>query len=817
MKWITQHFRLSYILLLALVVGACSSGGGGGSAPPPADTTVGGSVVKGTIKNALVEIFAIESGSVAAQPLETTTTDANGDYSFTLDPNFSGSVMIQVSDNNDPGTPSTMTCDVVSGCGTFNFGDDMPLGSIVLKTVVANVTGGSEQTAAVTPYTLMAAEYAMTLGGLSSDNIAAANSQVGNLLGVNNIVLTDPPDITTQTPDESSFNESKYAYLVAAVASLAQQSFGGDIAAAVSALASSYADNGGQLTSAELVNDDTVISLADLASHANMQAVMNNADGQVQNALDSLLFIAQATPGLTTTEPSPTTGLGEVETVKAFVADVRTWGNVIDQEINNSTNTFGDEADMAGVTFDAAGPLLADAFEHAITAAFEAYITGATIDLSTFTFPVIDPLNPTPTATGTATVTDDGTNTTVVLSGTIDDVTTNFTIVAPSLDNGGNLIGTTFDVSISGLTIQNASAAITAESGSVGIVYPASVDLTAWVNDTITEPFPDPDSGSLELTNVAITEVDSMDPVSFSGSLSATIVGSKGDTDAVVRDINGFVVQYNPASVSLSGELSNSANSFTAHMSATMDNADTFMPLPGPQVGDVSTGIGSYAFSNAGNTLTITTPDLVRTIEFNEQTQIVTVTEVYGQYAPPPSTISNYVSMNDYLNSGSYYIYYPIYTWVDNEGYYEVPLPLVWDPSGDSLDGTLFSADSAPDEDANNFRILSDINITFTAQLDGLPQAMFSVIGNRTGFEEGDAMLTIAYGGRQIVVTANIANNDATGSIVITNQDGVVITYDRSDVTNNGIITYNGTKYADIEEVNGVTIIRYIDGYFDSL
>jgi arginine deiminase len=133
------------------------------------------------------------------------------------------------------------------------------------------------------------------------------------------------------------------------------------------------------------------------------------------------------------------------------------------------------------------------------------------------------------------------------------------------------------------------------------------------------------------------------------------------------------------------------------------------------------------------------------------------------------------------------------------------------------LDGTLFSADSAPDEDANNFRILSDINITFTAQLDGLPQAMFSVIGNRTGFEEGDAMLTIAYGGRQIVVTANIANNDATGSIVITNQDGVVITYDRSDVTNNGIITYNGTKYADIEEVNGVTIIRYIDGYFDSL
>ena len=818
MKLISRIFVPLNILLFTLAINACSSGGGGGTPPPPpANTNVAGSVVKGTIKNALVEIFAIEGGIVASTPIETTTTDAdNGKYSFTLAPNFSGPIMIVVRD--DPNGTSTMTCDVVTGCGTYSFGADMPLGDIELKTIVANVTGGSAQTAAVTPYTLMAAEYAMTLG-LTSDNIAAANSQVGNLLGINNIVITEPPNIT-QTPNGNNYNESKYAYLIAAVASLAEQNFGGDIAAAVSALVNSYANNGasdGQLLSSESVDDPNVISLAELAAHANMQAAMNGADGQVQNALDSLHAIALASTDYTSAQPSPTSGLGDVEKVKSFVADVRTWGNVIDQEIQNSGNTFDQQVDMADVTFDIASPLLSNAFDNAFTAAGEAYVTGNNIDLSTYSFPV-DPMNPVPVvATGSVTVTNNASSTTVVLNGVIDGVTTSFTLEAPLLDNG-NLAGTQFDLTVSNLSIQNAAAAITAESGTIGITYPASIDLTSWMDGTSLDPFPDPDSGSLALTNVAITEVDSSDPVSYSGSLSATVVGSKGNTDAVVRDEFGYVVQYNPASISFDGELSNSANSITAHISAVMDNADTFMPLPGPQIGDVRTGIGSYAFSNGNNTLTITVPGLVVTISFDTTTGNVTVLEQYTYYTNGPFIVaSGLTSLNDYLISIP--STNPItWIWVDNEGYYEIQPPETWTLGVDgSLDGIIISPDSAPEEDATNFRALSDINIRFNAQLDGLPEATFWVTGNRTGFEAGDATMTIAYGGRRIEISAEIANNDATGTITITNQDQVVIIYDRSDVTNNGIITYNGTKYADIEEVNGITIIRYTDGYFDSL
>jgi len=121
------------------------------------------------------------------------------------------------------------------------------------------------------------------------------------------------------------------------------------------------------------------------------------------------------------------------------------------------------------------------------------------------------------------------------------------------------------------------------------------------------------------------------------------------------------------------------------------------------------------------------------------------------------------------------------------------------------------------DENTVNFRELSDINVTFIAQLEGLPEARFEVTGNRTGYDSGDLHLVIAYGGRRIEISGDFTNGEATGTVNITNQDGVLITYARSDSTTLGEILYQERKYADIEEVNGITLIRYIDGYFDSL
>ncbi|MGD8568316.1 MAG: hypothetical protein PVJ39_09535 [Gammaproteobacteria bacterium] len=845
---LARHAYLLGIFIFILVIGACSSGGGDGGSQngggsigggggdnggggtgggndggsvvpsPSLDTSVNGTVVKGIIKNATVDVFAIDSGAVGTEPVATTTTDDHGNYTFALPTDFSGPVVIIVHDNGNPDNPSTLTCDVVTGCGSgIGFGDDMPLGDVELKATVANITGGADQTAAITPFTLMAAAYAEQLpGGLTAENIATANSKVGNMLGVNNIVTTIPPDITDAAAADSSFNETKYAYLNAAIASLAESDYDGDIKQVMDTLTSNYSGNDGELIGVESTNDNAIISLSEIASHAWWQAGLNNSDGQVQNALDNLNTIAQVSEDQPTdTMPSPTVGLGDLEVVKAFVADTRTWGNVINQEIQNSNaSQFQQKVDMAGITFDTAAPVLTDAFNYGMTAAFEAYMTGPTADtnLASYFLPT-DPV----TASGNITVTNYAASTTVAVYGVINGISTQFTIDAPLPDNG-NLVGDTFELSVTDLNLMGNDAAITGGTGTVTVVYAETTDLTSWLNDPSLVAFPDPDMGNLDISNVAITELTSTDPISYSGSIQVQIVGSKGSqgSETVIKDSLGNVVQYNPAHIDFTGSISNSVNDITGHIAATMVNAHTFMPTQGLQSGDVTPDLGSYGFSADGNTLTIRVPGLTRIIAYDSNTQMIAATEAYDGTPPWVNTFGTYLSLEEYLNSRQPYVSY-IEIHVPGEAYYHVPFPTTWNLQGGMLDGTVVWGDTVPDETPANFRELSDILVSFNAQLDGLPEALFEITGNRTGYDAGNGTVTIAYGGQRIELQADYANGDTTGTVDITNQDGVVITYERSDTATNGVINYNGQKYADIETVNGITIIRYIDGYFDSL
>jgi len=851
MKGLKQSISVAILLISFLALTACSSGGDSGAPPPPqspsgppasSSLTLGGTAVKGIMKNARVEVFAVDDNGIATtSPLVTTTTDGNGDYSITFDTSYSGPVIVVISNNNNPDSPSTMTCDVVSGCGIidpitgpeFIFGDDMPLGNIVLKTAIPNVSGGDALTAAVTPFTLMAAAYAEQLpGGLNSDNIALANSKVGNMLGINNIITTIPPDISSQTSDNSTINESKYAYLISAIASLSQDSSSqGDIAAVLDSLVASYTGNDGELIGVESIDQSTVISLAELANHAMAQASLNGADSQITSALDSLHWIAQSTiDAPTNTTPSPTTGLGDLEVVKAFVADVRTWGNVIDQEIQNNTSEFQQRVDMANTVFDTTAPILSEAFELGFTAAFEAYIAGvnANGDLASY-FDATDPVNPI-SASGTIAVTDNTSTTTVVLDGFIKGIRLRFTAEGPQLDASGSLIGTQYTLQVRDVLIDNPGASqnratITAQSGIISVSYaesfPDGIDLTPWLNGTQTGSgsVPNPDSGSYSLTAVTITEVAVADPISYSGSLQAEIVGSHGSEPnaPVLRDSLGNVVQYNPASIDFTGELRNSTNSITAQVAASMPNAGTFLPLPPLPTGYIHSAIGYYAFSNNNETLTIITPGMTRTFTFNPVDGSVTYHHSSTTYVDSWVLPNTYVSFADFLAArDSWELTQTVYARIDGEGEYIIYSPATWQIAGDTLDGRLLTPESL-DENTVNFRELSDINVTFIAQLEGLPEARFEVTGNRTGYDSGDLHLVIAYGGRRIEISGDFTNGEATGTVNITNQDGVLITYARSDSTTLGEILYQERKYADIEEVNGITLIRYIDGYFDSL
>ncbi len=109
------------------------------------------------------------------------------------------------------------------------------------------------------------------------------------------------------------------------------------------------------------------------------------------------------------------------------------------------------------------------------------------------------------------------------------------------------------------------------------------------------------------------------------------------------------------------------------------------------------------------------------------------------------------------------------------------------------------------------------VGLNFGLQLAGLPKASINITGDRTGLKDGTAMITIAYGTRQIVVNGTVMNGVTTGAMEITNQDGVKMTIiPGADKT--GTLTFNGTAYGTIKELsNGLVKITYADGTFETL
>jgi len=126
-------------------------------------------------------------------------------------------------------------------------------------------------------------------------------------------------------------------------------------------------------------------------------------------------------------------------------------------------------------------------------------------------------------------------------------------------------------------------------------------------------------------------------------------------------------------------------------------------------------------------------------------------------------------------------------------------------------------------EDENNW-LAATIGLDFRLKLAGLPEASINISGNRTAFEERTAIITIRYDGRQIIIDGTFIDNSSednssTGSVAITNQDGVTMYIVGADFdASSGEIEYNGRVYGNITELNnGMTKITYSDGTFETL
>jgi hypothetical protein len=166
------------LLLLFGCGGGSESGDGAVSSASSADGVITGTAIKGPVSNATVKAYAINNGLVGAQ-IGTGTTDAQGNFTLSIG-SYSGPVMLQM-------TGGTYTDEATGISISMQPGDVMT--SIMPQAVAGAVMGGVQ----ITPLTSMAQARAQAMsGGMTSANIAAANTAMGNYFSVNDILYIHP-------------------------------------------------------------------------------------------------------------------------------------------------------------------------------------------------------------------------------------------------------------------------------------------------------------------------------------------------------------------------------------------------------------------------------------------------------------------------------------------------------------------------------------------------------------------------------------------------------------------------------------------------
>lgn len=211
-------------LLVAACGGATNEGVGSGGTG-----YVDGVAIKGPVGNATVSAFGITGGQVSAQ-IGTTTTDANGNFSMAIGA-YTGPVMLQVSGGSytDEATGTSMA---------MAQGDIM---TATLPTVVAGARTGGVQ---ITPVTAMAQTMAQHMtGGMTTANITAANTAMGNYFSVSDVLHVQPMNpLVAGSGAGASQDAQNYGMTLAAMSQYAKTVGLGSSSAMVTAMMNDATD-----------------------------------------------------------------------------------------------------------------------------------------------------------------------------------------------------------------------------------------------------------------------------------------------------------------------------------------------------------------------------------------------------------------------------------------------------------------------------------------------------------------------------------------------------------------------------------------------
>ncbi len=581
------RYGLLYLLLVVFLA-ACGGGGGGGSAPaaiilPPADPVgLSGAAIKGVVADGVVAAHEIDSSGVAVTTaLETTTTDQNGDYSLTLPSSFSGGPLLLRLTANVTGT-TTMKCDVAAGCGNAAFGETFVVPSnFELSAVLGDSSAGDEVTVNLTALTTLAAKYAASKsGGLTTENIEAANTQVADTFGLTGDInqftpvdLTDPDDVAAADSD-AILNALYSAGILAALLD-----DGRDVADGLNNLAQEFADQDGNLMVNDTGFDSVVISLLEILEGA--QAVIDIIDeGDATIAAIIAMALADAvatTPGeFSNGEPSPNVGDTKLNKAKAMVNDVRTIGAATTvAAVETGAVAFQDQIRMAGDLIDQDTTDTVEVLENVFAA------MGATIDSLDFAALTL-PFTQTFSELGgvalgfelSVEITE--TSDQLVLTLAVDDVVNGVDVaVSGTATLSGAIAGlkSKDPTSLDGLTID-----VTGSAGKGGLsltIDRGDISLQA-ANLGVVAPGFDRLDARLDITLIQEMSAEVSDPISFEGLLAFTVNVVEGieETEGLPsgRIVVDISFMFETAAFTLQGTFSDTmGQSVSASLAVNLD------------------------------------------------------------------------------------------------------------------------------------------------------------------------------------------------------------------------------------------------------
>ncbi len=837
--------RIFYKTLLSIAItgilascgGSSSSGGGAATF----DATLDGVASKGIIINGLVSADELNADkSVKHANVGSATTDSDGKYSLSLNSSYTGGPLkITVTS----GANTTMVCDAVSGCGTrtdgltdpntntiIDFGEQYKPASLSMSALLPSVTDGAAVSVQITPFTNMAAERALTNPSLDASAINNANSEVSNLLGGINILSTPPVDITNPSSlGAASANAQVYAALMASVAELAPDDSNGqpDIEQALTTLSDDFSD--GTMTASDAADSASVISLDEIVTQANaaLQTVNATDTSGVLNELETEVATAAANgDDSVDPQPSPNAGDSNVEKARAFVRDLRTWGVTIGGQIDAPSQAFDTQIEMAGkaadmIQNDGAG----DAVALGAMALAE-YAQGSLTVLTSYS----DAFGASPFSAGTLAqqASSSGveysiSNAQVSVNGETVDLNMTLTLPADMSSTSELTFG------VKNIHSEGASSNLLVNSGAIVVTLsaPYTIDFAGLNAGTASAPA-DPTKVMFDfdfaltqkktLAADGVTLVAASDPVTFAGSMMATLFP--------YSDTTGEIIDAVPGSFSASGTVSNTTgDSYDISLSASIPNASSIQPVNTP----LSSG-STYADNNSGahlvywqyadsNTFDYHSPDYSYHAVFtagaaNNGTVAIDETFSYGMTQHSDITtntavLSNYIS--NYFRPNNFTYSYG----VSGQGNYVRSAGL----EDYSSDG--FITFTLQDPEVVFFDttqpLMGKLGVQFSAQFNGLPKALIDVTANATGFEQGDATIKISFDGRSLTFVAdNNTSAGAQGSVTVTNQAGVSLSISGTEASETLSVKVDGVEIATVHDLpNGTTRVDYIDGTFE--